>query len=616
MIDFDGDGNQDILAQDPSGTLRLYRSNGAGSFLTEARKTISSGWQKMTSVTVTTNFKGAGTNGLMARNTTGQLNYYPVPGNGTWGASTALGAGWNPYLIAGGENVNLVTVSPTPPASPSIASASDLVTVDAAGGLFRRAVSSGSLGAATKIGSGFTGLASVHVTDWNADGIQDLATVSTAGELGIQTGLAGGGFAARQPLLSGLSGADITIGRWNKASKYPGVVLRRPNGAVQYYANPSGGALETGTGIGSGFVRMDISMTDADGDGNQDILAADYLGRMRLFRSGGAGSFIFETRKVIGNGWATMNSISPVNGFMSASSTGLLARDAAGTISYYPVTAGVVGAKSVEGTGWAGVLISGSSLITRGRAIASTADVLTVDAAGGLWNHPETDASTIGSPYQIGVGWSGMKSVNVVDWNSDGVADVLAQKSTGALTLYAGSAAGGFAAPVTVAASGFAQTRLLIGKWVSGAKYPGIVGYGADGALNYWANVSGRGVSAPVRIGSGWAGLKLAMADFDSDGKQDLLGVDGSGTMRLYRSTGTGRFASETRKTVGTGWQSFRQFSATAGFAGTGSKGVLALQTSGQLRYYPILAGTRWGAASVGGTIGSAALVSASTAAG
>ncbi|WP_314191280.1 GH25 family lysozyme [uncultured Arthrobacter sp.] len=614
MIDFDGDGNQDILAQNPAGQTLLYRTNGSGAFVAEARLTIGSGWHKMTSVTVTTNFKGAGTNGLMARNTSGQLYYYPVPGNSAWGPVSAIGTGWNNYLIAGGETINVAAAPPPPPAgTPSITSASDVVTVDPAGNLYRRSSGTGALGAAVKIGAGFTGLASVHVTDWNADGIQDVATVSTAGALGIQTGSAAGGFAARKALLSGLSEADITIGRWNKASKYPGVVVRRPNGAVQYYANPSGDALGTAVGIGSGFVRMDISMTDADGDGNQDILAVDYLGRMWLFRSGGAGSFIAESRKVIGNGWAAMNSISPANGFTSASSSGLLARDAAGTISYHPLAGGVVGAKSVEGTGWAGVLISGSTLITRGRAIASTADVLKVDASGGLWNHPETNGSTIGSPYQIGVDWSGMKSLNVVDWNSDGVADVLAQRSSGALTLYAGSAAGGFAAPVTVAASGFARTRLLAGKWFSGTKYPGLVGYGADGVLHYWANASERGLSAPVRIGSGWAGLKLAMVDFDSDGKQDLLAVDGPGTMRLYRSTGTSRFVSETRKTVGTGWQSFRQFSATAGFAGTGSKGVLALPSSGQLRYYPILAGSKWGVASTAGTVGTAPLVAAST---
>lgn len=617
MIDFDGDGNQDILAQNSAGTLRLYRSNGSGSFIAEARRTIGSGWQEMTSVTVTTNFKGAGTNGLLARNTGGQLSYYPVPGNGTWGTKTVLGTGWNPYLIAGGENVNLVAVAPEPPAqaSPSIQAASDVVTVDAAGGLYRRTGGSGTLGAASKIGSGFINLASVHVTDWNADGIQDMATVSTAGVLGIHTGLAAGGFAARTTLSSGLSGADITIGPWIRASRYPSIAVRTSNGSLQIYSNPSGGALGPATVLGSGFVRMDVSMNDADGDGNQDILAVDYLGRMRLYRSGGGGAFIAETRKVIGTGWGTMNSISTATGFAFAASHGILARDSSGTVYYYPLSGGVIGAKSVVGSGWAANLISGSSTIKRGLAIGNSADVLTVDGGGGLWNHPATKSTGIGAPYQIGVGWSGMKSLTVVDWNSDNIADVLAQKSSGALTVYFGSASGGFASPATVAASGFAQTKLLAGKWVSGARYPGLVGYAADGILKYWANASGRTVGAPVRIGSGWAGLKLAMIDFDSDGKQDLLAVNGSGTMRLYRSTGANRFVAEGRTIVGSGWQSFRQFSTNVGFAGAGSRGVLAFQTSGELRYYPVVAGSKWGAPSTAGRVGTAPLLAASTAA-
>jgi hypothetical protein len=106
------------------------------------------------------------------------------------------------------------------------------------------------------------------------------------------------------------------------------------------------------------------------------------------------------------------------------------------------------------------------------------------------------------------------------------------------------------------------------------------------------------------------------MIDFDSDGKQDLLAVNSAGAMKLYRSTGASRFMSEARPTVGTGWQSFRQFYATQGFAGSASKGVMALQTTGQLRYYPVLAGSRWGAAFNAGSIGTAPTVSSSSAAG
>lgn len=612
MIDFDGDGHQDILAQDTAGALRLFRSGGTGSFLAEARPTVGSGWNAMTSVTVTTNFKGAGTNGLMARKSDGQLTYYPVPGNSTWGAPVSIGVGWNSFLIAGGETIN---VAAAPPPTPSITAASDIVTIDAAGGLFRHSAGAGSLGAATKIGDGFTGVASVHVTDWNADGIQDLATLSTAGALSIRTGLAAGGFAAPSILASGLSGADITIGPWLKASKYPGLAVRRADGTLQFYANPSGGALGPAAGIGSGFTRMHVSMTDADGDGNQDVAAVDYLGRMTLFRSNGTGTFIAESRKVIGNGWSAMTSISPARGFAAPSSNGILARDSAGTLSYYPLNQGAFGQKSVLTPGWADTLISGSARLASERPVTSTADVLSVDASGRLWNHPAGSA-VISAAYQIGVGWTGMKSLNVVDWNSDGVPDVLAQKTTGAISAYLGSASGGFTGPVPVATAGFAQTTLIAGKWATGSRYPGLVGYGSDGVLNYWANASGAALSAPVRIGTGWTGLKLAMVDFDTDGNQDLLAVASSGSMKLYRSTGTNSFVPEARKIVGTGWQSFRQFSATAGFAGAASKGVLALQTTGQLRYYPIAAGSKWGAVSTAGTVGSASLVSSSSAAG
>jgi hypothetical protein len=118
-----------------------------------------------------------------------------------------------------------------------------------------------------------------------------------------------------------------------------------------------------------------------------------------------------------------------------------------------------------------------------------------------------------------------------------------------------------------------------------------------------------------VKIGVSWGGLKIAMTDFDSDGSQDLLAVNSLGAMRLYRSNGQSGFISETRKTVGTGWQSFRQFSSTAGFTGAASKGVMALLANGQLSYYPLLGGGKWGAKNTAGSLGSAPTVSTTSSA-
>jgi GH25 family lysozyme M1 (1,4-beta-N-acetylmuramidase) len=619
MIDFDGDGNEDILAQDPAGTLRQYRSNGAGAFISETRPAVGSGWNQITSMTVTFAFKGYAATGIMARTKDGTLKYFPVPGNSTWGASSVIGTGWGAFLIAGGETVNTAPpTDPTPvePVSPSVKAASDVVSVDPAGNLFRRQAGTGTLGAPVQIGTGFTGLASVHVVDWNADDVQDLALLNTAGELSIRIGLKAGGFAAPVLLLSGMTGADITFGPWLKGSKYPGLIVRRPDAVVAFYANTSGGTVSAPATIGKGFVRMDVTMLDVDSDGSQDLIAVDNVGQMKIYRSNGAGTFTSEARPQIGSGWNAMNSISPAHGFAAAGSTGLVARDTAGNLSYYPLAKGVLGAKKAVATGWANTLIAGSATITRQQPITSQSDVLRVDTAGKLWTHPASGTGGLTAPYQIGSGWSGAKTLHVLDWNKDGVPDVLAQWTSGALSVYLGSKTGGFTGPISLASAGFAQTTFVTGRWVTGSAYPGLVGYGSNGELSFWANASGTALSAPVRIGTGWNGMKLAMVDFDTDGHQDLLAVAGTGSMKLYRSTGSNKFVPETRKVVGTGWQTFRQFSATAGFTGAAGNGVLALQTTGQLRYYSVASTGAWGPVSTAGTVGSASLVSLSSAAG
>lgn len=618
MIDFDGDGNEDILAQDPEGTLRQYRSNGSGAFISETRPAVGSGWNQMTSVTVTFAFKAAAEGGLMARTKDGTLKYFPVPGNSTWGANSVIGTGWGGFLIAGGETINTGSTAPVPPAepaNPSIKAVSDVVSVDGAGTLFRRPSGSGSLGAAVQIGTGFTGLASVHVTDWNADGVLDLATLSETGDLSVRLGQSAGGFAGPNTLLTGLSGADITFGAWLKGNKYPGLVARMPDSTLVSYTNSSGGAPGAPTTIGKGFVRMDVTMVDADSDGNQDILAVDYTGRLTLFRSSGAGAFIAEARPQIGVGWNVMDSISPALGFASAGSTGLLARDTAGNLSYYPLAKKLFGARTALGAGWSSSLVAGSGRITLQQPIGSQADVLRVDPEGRLMVHSATGSGGLTTPFQIGIGWSSTKALHVLDWNNDGVPDILAQWASGALNVYFGSKAGGFTGPLSLAGGGFAQATLVTGRWTTGNNFPGIVGYTADGVLRYWANTSGRSLSAPLTIGNGWASLKLAMTDFDSDGSQDLLAVDTAGAMRLYRSIGNGGFVAEDRSTVGVGWQTFRQFFSTAGFDGAGSRGISALQSDGKLLYYPILPGSKWGTRSTAGVLSSAPLVSFNTSA-
>jgi hypothetical protein len=97
MTDFDQDGNQDLLAKRTDGNLLLYRSNGTGGFVSEARRTVGTGWNSINSITPVTGFT-AGSSGLMSRLTTGQLAHYPFT-KATWGARTIVGSGWSTYNI-------------------------------------------------------------------------------------------------------------------------------------------------------------------------------------------------------------------------------------------------------------------------------------------------------------------------------------------------------------------------------------------------------------------------------------------------------------------------------------------------------------------------------------
>lgn len=100
LMDWDKDGKIDVVAKNSAGEMKLYRTNGAGTFLSEPRKVIGGGWNSMTSIKVLNGHNGAGTVGILARDTAGKLWYYQS-NKSSWAARKQLGQGWNGYLIAG-----------------------------------------------------------------------------------------------------------------------------------------------------------------------------------------------------------------------------------------------------------------------------------------------------------------------------------------------------------------------------------------------------------------------------------------------------------------------------------------------------------------------------------
>jgi hypothetical protein len=231
-------------------------------------------------------------------------------------------------------------------------------------------------------------------------------------------------------------------------------------------------------------------------------------------------------------------------------------------------------------------------------SIRSAADVVAAGPDGTLWNYPATGKGGFQPRVKIGVGWSGLARGFVTDWNSDGVFDIIAQWKDGRLSFYPGRPGGGFT-PAQAIGTGWGSYNITVGHWRKTDQYPGILAYDAAGTLWYYGNTTGSRLSPRVRTGIGWAGLYLTMTDFDQDGSQDLLAKRSDGRLVLYRSTGTGGFVSEARRTVGTGWNSVNSITAVDGFT-TGSSGLMTRLTDGRLAHYPFSKGT-WGARTIVG---------------
>ncbi|WP_308159506.1 Ig-like domain-containing protein [Arthrobacter sp. ISL-65] len=265
------------------------------------------------------------------------------------------------------------------------------------------------------------------------------------------------------------------------------------------------------------------------------------------------------------------------------------------------IDGGSDGVKDVDGNALASDktwTFTAASPPTSGPSIRSAADVVAAGPDGVLWNYPASGRGGFQPREKIGTGWSTLAKGFVADWNSDGVFDVIAQWQDGRLSYYAGRPGGGFVAARTIG-NGWGSYHVTVGRWRKTDKYPGILAYDAAGTLWYYGNSAGSSLSPRIRTGLGWRGLYLTMTDFDQNGTQDLLAKRSDGRMLLYRSTGTGGFVSESRPTVGAGWNGINSITAVAGFT-TGSSGLMTRLTDGRLARYPFSRGT-WGARTIVG---------------
>ncbi|WP_043470741.1 M15 family metallopeptidase [Arthrobacter sp. Rue61a] len=227
-------------------------------------------------------------------------------------------------------------------------------------------------------------------------------------------------------------------------------------------------------------------------------------------------------------------------------------------------------------------------------SITSGADLVAADSSGRLLRYPAHGGGGYGIPSVIGSNWHGVKQAFVVDWDADGVYDILAQWDNGTLGLFKGWPGGAFSTQIVVGTGDWDKMTITVGKWSAAQGYPGIVGYFPDGGLRYYPNTSGRALSYRVDIGSGWAGMGLTMADWNADGANDILAITTSGHLLSYPGNGGGGFAG-LPATVGSGWGTMKALVPSFGLSGPGTRSITAQTVDGYLVDYALGVGV-WGA--------------------
>lgn len=381
----------------------------------------------------------------------------------------------------------------------------------------------------------------------------------------------------------------------------PDIVARTPGGQLYLYEGTGNGSapLKGKALIGPGWNQYDqlTSPGDMNGDGVSDLVARKTDGTLYFYAGTGKASGPYAGRVAIGPGWNAYNQL------LGAGDGSLFARTTAGVLYYYRQNgAGGFAPKQGGGKGWNVELFAGAGAnpaygkkelygLTTGGTLywyytnnngSLAARQQVSDAGGWAGYNTFTLASSLGdygyadllfrdgtnlwnletgSDGTLATGWGGYNLfAGPGDLNGDGKGDLVARDTSGKLYLYRGQGTGYALTGRLLVGPGWGQYNAIVGAGdFSGDGRADIVARTGDGSLYLYkgTGVSTRPFESRVKVGTGWNRYnKLASpGDIDGDGRADLLGVNSTGTLYSYSSTGAGTFKAAVKQ--GTGWNGY-----------------------------------------------------------
>jgi hypothetical protein len=236
---------------------------------------------------------------------------------------------------------------------------------------------------------------------------------------------------------------------------------------------------------------------------------------------------------------------------------------------------------------------SGTNIVemdaTQRASIRSAADLVTVGPDGWLYIARSLGSGKYGNPFRANSGFSGgVRSCHVVDWNGDGIFDVVTNRVDGTLQLHRGVAAGGFLPATIVGNSVWGTKTLAIGMW--GGALSVISADKVSGLLQLWPVLSTGLLGPASTIGSGWGNRGFVMlVPSRSTAAALIANQDGS----LYRyARETGGKVSTTPARLSAGAHSWMTAFSPITAHKDGYNGIAGIDGTGQLRYFDVAAGS------------------------
>src|SRR6187549_1744830 len=475
LLDYNSDGRADLVSAKDTGTVQVYAAQAGGTFAAPVAQ--------------------SGTIASSRIDYGGQQFATEKPFLRRTNACTATGCKWPPAKAAA-DDVNGD-------------GRSDLLTVDSGGTahVFRGTAS---------------GFETASPTDSLADQV-DPALYDGVGHYVIDTADVTGEGRADLVTIKGTGGVYVHPGRADRTFKP--AIEALPN-TVKPVMN------------GTGSFEP-IAVGDVNADGYGDLVALDhadsggrivtYSGQANgTFAAGvsnlsvqdsalldGVGGYPLDVIDVTGDGYADMVTMA-TNGVI-----GVRAGSAAGTFS----GGGSASLNTILDDGSGEEPVGLSDLTGDGKAdlVSLTGQTLKLRAAqssGAIFGAATTAyAGTIDSSLLDG---KGEELVGLLDYNSDGRADLVSAKDTGTVQVYAAQAGGTFAAPVAQSGT-IASSRIDYGGQQFATEKPFL-----------------RRTNRCTATGCKWSQARAGQDDANGDGRSDLLTVDSGGTAHVFRGTASG----------------------------------------------------------------------------